>query len=63
MAERAAGGCYFEGSIKDRCLLHEDQLCHLLITHRNWQIRNWNYFTWLSGDHVEQHVHNLDVMN
>jgi predicted dehydrogenase len=29
-----------------------------------WQLRNWNYFTWLSGDHiVEQHVHNLDVMN
>ena len=29
-----------------------------------WQIRNWNYFTWLSGDHiVEQHVHNIDVMN
>jgi predicted dehydrogenase len=27
-----------------------------------WQIRNWNYFTWLSGDHiVEQHVHNLDI--
>ena len=35
----------------------------------NWsdmeaQIRNWNYFTWLSGDHiVEQHVHNIDVIN
>ncbi len=29
-----------------------------------WQLRNWNYFTWLSGDHiVEQHVHNLDVIN
>jgi len=29
-----------------------------------WQCRNWLYFTWLSGDHiVEQHVHNLDVMN
>lgn len=29
-----------------------------------YQIRNWNYFTWLSGDHyVEQHLHNLDVMN
>jgi predicted dehydrogenase len=28
------------------------------------QLRNWNYFTWLSGDHyVEQHVHNLDIMN
>ena len=29
-----------------------------------WQLRNWNYFTWLAGDHiVEQHVHNLDIMN
>ncbi|WP_422925793.1 Gfo/Idh/MocA family protein [Singulisphaera sp. PoT] len=29
-----------------------------------WQVRNWLYFTWLSGDHIcEQHVHNLDVMN
>jgi predicted dehydrogenase len=29
-----------------------------------WQIRNWLYFTWLSGDHiVEQHVHNIDVIN
>jgi predicted dehydrogenase len=29
-----------------------------------WQCRNWNYFTWLGGDHiVEQHVHNLDIMN
>ncbi len=27
-----------------------------------WQIRNWYYFDWLSGDHiVEQHVHELDV--
>jgi myo-inositol 2-dehydrogenase / D-chiro-inositol 1-dehydrogenase len=29
-----------------------------------WQIRNWLYFTWLSGDHiVEQHIHNIDVGN
>jgi predicted dehydrogenase len=29
-----------------------------------WQLRNWLYFTWLSGDHiVEQHIHNLDVAN
>ena len=28
------------------------------------QIRNWLYFNWLSGDHlVEQHIHNLDVIN
>ncbi|GIV04556.1 MAG: dehydrogenase [Fimbriimonadales bacterium] len=29
-----------------------------------WQLRNWLYFTWLSGDHiVEQHIHNIDVIN
>lgn len=29
-----------------------------------WQIRNWLYFTWLSGDHiVEQHIHNIDAIN
>jgi predicted dehydrogenase len=28
------------------------------------QVRNWLYHTWLSGDHiVEQHVHNIDVVN
>jgi predicted dehydrogenase len=31
-------------------------------TDMHWQMRNWYYFTWLSGDfNVEQHVHNLDV--
>ncbi len=29
-----------------------------------WQIRNWLYFTWLSGGQpCEQHVHNLDIIN
>ncbi len=29
-----------------------------------YQIRNWYYFTWLSGDHiVEQHIHNIDIIN
>ena len=29
-----------------------------------YQMRNWYNFLWLCGDHiVEQHVHNLDVMN
>lgn len=29
-----------------------------------WQLRNWLYFTWISGDHiVEQHIHNIDVIN
>jgi predicted dehydrogenase len=27
-------------------------------------LRNWYFYSWLSGDHiVEQHVHNLDVVN
>jgi len=29
-----------------------------------WQIRNWLFTCWAGGDHiVEQHVHNLDVIN
>lgn len=33
-------------------------------TDLQWQMRNWYNFTWLCGDHiVEQHVHNIDVLN
>ncbi len=33
-------------------------------TDMEYQLRNWYYYAWLCGDHiVEQHVHNLDVMN
>ncbi len=29
-----------------------------------YQVRNWYFFCWLSGDHIcEQHIHNLDVCN
>lgn len=29
-----------------------------------YQLRNWPYYNWLSGDHiVEQHMHQMDVMN
>ncbi|MEM7167272.1 MAG: Gfo/Idh/MocA family oxidoreductase [Planctomycetota bacterium] len=28
-----------------------------------WQVRNWLYFTWLSGDHiVEQSIHSIDKL-
>ncbi len=34
------------------------------MTEMEYQVNNWYYFNWLSGDHiVEQHVHDLDVMN
>jgi myo-inositol 2-dehydrogenase/D-chiro-inositol 1-dehydrogenase len=33
-------------------------------TELEYQMRNWYYFNWLSGDHIcEQHIHNLDVSN
>lgn len=33
-------------------------------TEMEYQMRNWYYFNWLCGDHInEQHVHNLDVGN
>lgn len=33
-------------------------------TEMEFQMTNWYYFTWLSGDHIcEQHIHNLDVGN
>ena len=33
-------------------------------TEMQYQVRNWYYFNWLSGDHiVEQHVHDIDVGN
>ncbi|HLS28090.1 MAG TPA: Gfo/Idh/MocA family oxidoreductase [Opitutales bacterium] len=33
-------------------------------TELEYQMRNWYYFNWLCGDHiVEQHVHNIDVIN
>ena len=33
-------------------------------TDMEWQLRNWYYFTWLSGGQlVEQHVHGIDLMS
>jgi myo-inositol 2-dehydrogenase/D-chiro-inositol 1-dehydrogenase len=51
-----------------RCYWNQGSLWHRArtqgMTDLEWQVRNWLYFTWLSGDHiVEQHVHNLDVVN
>jgi myo-inositol 2-dehydrogenase/D-chiro-inositol 1-dehydrogenase len=37
---------------------------HSGLTELEYQVRNWYFFNWLSGDHiVEQHIHNLDVCN
>jgi len=51
-----------------RCYWNQGSLWHAARTANmgdlEWQLRNWLYFTWLSGDHIcEQHIHNLDVIN
>lgn len=34
------------------------------MTELQYQVRNWYFFDWLSGDHIcEQHIHNLDICN
>jgi predicted dehydrogenase len=34
------------------------------MTEMQYQMRNWYNFNWLCGDHiVEQHIHNIDVIN
>lgn len=58
-----------DGAIGNVQVIHENFLTQTL-WHRGrqpewsemeYQLRNWLYFTWLSGDHiVEQHVHSLD---
>jgi len=50
--------CYWDGGSRDGVERLPDE------GEMHYQIRNWYYFTWLSGDHiVEQHVHNIDVCN
>ena len=50
--------CYWLGNARDGLERRPDE------TELQYQIRNWYYFTWLSGDHnVEQHIHNIDVIN
>ena len=50
--------CYWDGSSRDGVEREPGE------GEMHYQIRNWYYFTWLSGDHiVEQHIHNIDVCN
>lgn len=50
--------CYWNGGgVWDRPRQEGD-------TEMKYQMRNWYYFNWLCGDHInEQHIHNLDVCN
>ena len=50
--------CYWNsGGVWDRPRQDDD-------TELKYQMRNWYYFNWLCGDHInEQHIHNIDVCN
>jgi myo-inositol 2-dehydrogenase / D-chiro-inositol 1-dehydrogenase len=62
IGEIVAGECYWNGPcVRTYGFFHPRQKEW---TEAEWQLRNWYFYTWLSGDHiVEQHVHNLDVIN
>lgn len=57
IGELVYGSCYWNGGV----IWTIDRKPEM--TDMEWQLRDWGYFTWLSGDHiVEQHLHNLDIM-
>ncbi|MCS6866599.1 MAG: Gfo/Idh/MocA family oxidoreductase [Gemmataceae bacterium] len=64
--------CIHDNAIGDIAAMHITYLTGTLWhrgsdprwTPMEYQMRNWYYFTWLSGDFiVEQHCHNFDKMN
>lgn len=57
-----AGEAYWNGPcVRTYGFYHERQTGW---TDMEYVLRNWYFYNWLSGDHiVEQHVHNLDVIN
>jgi len=59
IGELVGGQCYWNSGFGARKI---EQPAHM--SDMEWQVRNWYPYCWLSGDHiVEQHVHNIDIMN
>jgi myo-inositol 2-dehydrogenase/D-chiro-inositol 1-dehydrogenase len=57
--------CYWNGSgVWTRARKDLEAKAGRPLSEMEYQMRNWYYFVWLCGDHiVEQHIHNLDVIN
>jgi predicted dehydrogenase len=59
IGELTALRCYWNGGSPAKTPFARGELGEL-----EYQVRNWYFFAWLSGDHIcEQHVHNIDVCN
>lgn len=66
IGEIVSAQCYWNmGSLwEDRARANWENYKSAKYSDVEWQIRNWLFTGWLSGDHiVEQHVHNIDVVN
>ncbi|WP_413433030.1 Gfo/Idh/MocA family protein [Crateriforma spongiae] len=51
--------CFWNGGPPAKNAIPREQMTEL-----EYQVRNWYFFDWLSGDHIcEQHIHNLDICN
>lgn len=51
--------CFWNGGPPAKTALPREDMTEL-----QYQVRNWYFFDWLSGDHIcEQHIHNLDICN
>jgi predicted dehydrogenase len=62
LGELVAGECYWNGPCTRTYGFYHERTPGM--SEWEWRMRNWYFYTWLSGDHlVEQHVHNLDVIN
>lgn len=51
--------CFWNGGPPAKTAIPRESMTEL-----EYQVRNWYFFDWLSGDHIcEQHIHNLDICN
>jgi predicted dehydrogenase len=61
LGELVGGQCYWNGS---GIWFREKKDWIAGFSDFEWQCWNWYHWDWLCGDHiVEQHIHNIDVMN
>lgn len=64
LQDKAVGDITFYRCYWNNAAPAKQPISHEGLTELEYQIRNWYFFNWLSGDHiVEQHIHNLDVCN
>ena len=65
MGELVGGQCYWNGTEPWFREKNDPKFPEMAkMSDFEWQCWNWYHWDWLSGDHiVEQHVHNIDVMN